>query len=176
MSPHRALACLAAASTFGALIACSSGTGTKFISSTSSPHERSDEASDSPNSDQTDDPPAAREGAQCLPCTTAYKCSGTIDDVAQQSQIFTLKRSDCATTDQRNNENVITFACGGTVAIPGRTVVGTWKDVGAGVLQICFGVLGRDQCLTCSPTTAQGQPDQTGGSRDAGSRDSARTD
>ncbi len=175
MSPHRALACLAAASALVGLLACSSGPGTKFISSTSSPHERSDETSDSPQSDQIDDPPAAREGAQCLPCTTAYKCSGTFGDVSQDAQIFTLKRSDCAATDSRKSDNVITFACGGTVAIPGRTVIGTWKDVGAGVLQICFGVLGRDQCLSCSPAAAQG--DQTGGSsRDAGSRDSARSD
>jgi hypothetical protein len=171
MTPHRALACLVATATLGALLACSSGPGNKFISSTSSPHERSDETSDSPGSDQTDSPPEVREGAACLPCTGSYKCSGTIDDLAQQSQIFTLKRSDCASSDtQRNNDNVITFACGGTVAIPGRTVVGTWKDVGAGVLQICFGVLGRDQCLSCSPTVAT-KDDQTGGTRDAGRRD-----
>jgi hypothetical protein len=155
-------------------VACSSGVGSKFGSTTNPPHEASEEGSEPPGRDQTDDPPGTREGAACLPCTSAYKCSGLLDDKAQESQIFTFRRNDCPTSgsSQGKDDNTLTFACGGTVAIPGRTVVGTWKDVGAGVLEICFGVLGRDQCLTCSPTSIQNVAvPGTGSTRDAGRRD-----
>jgi hypothetical protein len=171
-SPLRALATLGASA---ALVAsCSSGAG-KFGSTTNPPHEKSDEAADAPGRDQTDDAPGAREGAACLPCTGSYRCSGTLDDLAQTSAIFSFKRDDCATSQGKNqgkDEGVLTFACGGTVTITGRNVVGNWKDVGAGVLEICFGVLGRDQCLTCTPSVAPDVAEPgNGGTRDAGRRD-----
>ena len=172
MSAFRRLVGLGASA---ALVACSSGVGNKFGSTTNPPHEASEQGSDPPGGDQTDDAPVAREGAACLPCKSTYKCSGLIDDKAQQSQLFTFRRNDCGTS-QGKDENTLTFACGGTVAVPGRTVVGTWKDVGAGVLEICFGVLGRDQCLTCTPIATQDVVavpggDNSGTTRDAGRRD-----
>lgn len=176
MTPHRALACLGATA---ALIACSSGPGNKFISSNNPAREASEEpGSDAPGRDQTDDPPVSGEGAACLPCVSSYRCTGTIDDLSSSSQssVFTLKRSDCQASEGKRDENILTFACGGTISIPGRTTIGNWKDVGAGVLQICFGVIGRDQCLTCKPAVISSKDDQTGGSRDAGSRDSSSSD
>lgn len=145
--------------------ACSGGPGTPIT-----PGPSSDRASTGPEGAT-----GGVDPGQCLPCAGSYVCTGTLQGQGVNGDVVLLSSAaSCPISGQ--NQKSIFLACGGTIesgdqasGVPAGAVVGTWKDIGGGVVVACFGVLGSENCITCSPGVEQTDQPTAGGS-DAGIR------
>ena len=138
-----------------------------------------------------DSPGVGFDQTSCPPCDARYLCEGTIlgQRLSGQEGSGALVDLACgrslqipAGTSQDSEESVaISFGCGGAVSVGGRRA-GTWTKSPEGVLGLCLGALGGNNCLTCVPTgltsssgkddeqTSAPRPDSgTGQQRDGGS-------